>query len=78
MSAAMISSFDKNDDFSRFTFISEVMLRLEIPKEKVLFQLYSLLLLLCFDLLIRQKMPFKVVHQKEVTYPSRWKSEEVA
>ena len=23
-------------------------------------------------------MPFKVVHRKEVTYPGRWKSEEVA
>ena len=34
--------------------------------------------LLCFDLLTRPKMPFKVVHRKEVTHPGRWKSEEVA
>ena len=34
--------------------------------------------LLCFDLLTRPIMPFKVVHRKEVTHPSRWKSEEVA
>ena len=33
---------------------------------------------LCFDLLTRPKMPFKVVHRKEVTHPGRWKSEEVA
>ena len=36
------------------------------------------LFLLCFDLLIRPKMPFKVVHRKEVTHPGRWKSEEDA
>ena len=35
-------------------------------------------LLLCFDLLTRPKMPFKVVHRKEGTYSGRWKSEEVA
>ena len=40
----------------------------EIPLEEVL----------CFDLLTRPKMPFKVVHRKEVTHPGRWKSEEVA
>ena len=34
--------------------------------------------LLCFDLLTRPKMLFKVVHRKEVTHPGRWKSEEVA
>ena len=34
--------------------------------------------LLCFDLLTRPKMPFKVVHRNEVTHPGRWKSEEVA
>ena len=34
--------------------------------------------MLCFDFLTRPKMPFKVVHRKEVTHPSRWKSEEVA
>ena len=34
--------------------------------------------LLCFNLLTRPKMPFKVVHRKEVTHPGRWKSEEVA
>ena len=34
--------------------------------------------LLCFDLLTRPKMPFKVLHRKEVTHPGRWKSEEVA
>ena len=28
--------------------------------------------------LTRPKMPFKVVHRKEVTHPGRWKSEEVA
>ena len=38
----------------------------------------SILQMLCFDLLTRPKMPFKVVHRKEVTYPGRWKSEEVA
>ena len=37
-----------------------------------------LLPLLCFDLLTRPKMPFKVVHRKEVTHPGCWKSEEVA
>ena len=35
-------------------------------------------ILLCFDLLTRPKIPFKVVHRKEVTHPGRWKSEEVA
>ena len=34
--------------------------------------------MLCFDLLTRPKMLFKVVHRKEVTHPGRWKSEEVA
>ena len=34
--------------------------------------------MLRFDLLTRPKMPFKVVHRKEVTHPGRWKSEEVA
>ena len=38
----------------------------------------SVISLLCFDLLTRPKMPFKVVHRKEVTHPGRWKSEEVA
>ena len=40
--------------------------------------IHRLQLLLCFDLLTRPKMPFKVVHRKEVTHPGRWKSEEVA
>ena len=35
-------------------------------------------ILLCFDLLTRPKMPFKVVHPKEVTHPGHWKLEEVA
>ena len=35
-------------------------------------------ILLRFDLLTRPKMPFKVVHRKEVTHPGRWKPEEVA
>ena len=35
-------------------------------------------LVLCFDLLTRPKMPFKVVHRKEVTHPGHCKSEEVA
>ena len=34
--------------------------------------------LLCLDLLTRPKMPFKVVHRKDVTHSARWKSEEVS
>ena len=34
--------------------------------------------MLCFDLLTMPKMPFKVVHRKEVTHPGRWKWKEVA
>ena len=37
-----------------------------------------MIIMLCFDLLTRPKMPFKVVHRKEVTHPGRWKLEEVA
>ena len=37
-------------------------------KPNVVLKIYKTLKMLCFDLLTRPKMPFKVMHRKEVTH----------